>query len=114
MPGLKLPRGRAPTMSDETQNVLIAKCEQMVSRVVNNTSLYELFLFVLTRLHSRYDQQTLEFLRKHTNGDPLYAVKQGVMDRYSSAQQIREMLRCWRKGQDFLSKPFNKKVLHCY
>ena len=100
-------------MTDKEQNERITKCEELVKKVMQSNTIYSLFVFIISRLHSRYDPETLAFLAKHTNGNPLYNINDGARGQKTlmTAQNIRNMIRTWKAKQDFISKPFTNAEL---
>ena len=83
----------------------------MIARVTKENSVYDLFIFILTRLMSRYDQPTLDYLREHTKGDPLFDIDDGAGKVYKTTKMIRNMVSSWKAADKLMHKPMSQQEL---
>ena len=78
---------------------------------MSKSSIYERFKFLLGRLCSRYDPETLEYLRATTKLEPTFDIDEGREARYRSTSAIRHLTQSWRNADKMLHKPMSEKEL---
>ena len=79
----------------------------MIREIEDSTSIFDRFLFILTRLAGRFDAQTIEYMKENTGFDPTFDTQDGIDGRYKTTLELRRMMSSWRAADKLLKKPMN-------
>ena len=83
----------------------------MIREIEDSTSIFDRFLFVLTRLAGRFDAQTINYMKENTGFDPTFDTQDGVDGRYKTTLELRRMMSSWRAADKLLKKPMKESEL---
>ena len=88
-----------------------ARCEALVKKVSSEMTIYDRFKYIITRLCSRYDEDTVNYLKTNYGVDPAWDINEGAEGKYRTTSQVRNMIRSWKQNTELVHKPMTEEQL---
>ena len=88
-----------------------ARCEALVKKVSSEMTIYDRFKYIITRLCSRYDEDTVNYLKANYGVDPAWDINEGAEGKYRTTSQVRNMIRSWKQNTELVHKPMTEEQL---
>ena len=82
-----------------------------MKKISAEMTIYDRFKYIITRMCSRYDKDTVTYLKKNYGVDPAWDVDEGAEGKFRTTSQIRNMIRSWKQNTDLVHKPMTEEEL---